>query len=950
MSAAAAKPATQPAAKPTSPPFRYPVNPDTDSGELLKLLGFLLAEEELKVTRFNGNGKDWHKILYIARDYCGDDAGPLVVGWSAGDPAYKEKDIAREWWRLFNKGVVKADTNADIKSLLAMAKPAGAAEGYWRQWLKSHDFKRTDQGVIEHKTGDLPEATQAMVKRGHDILERYPNPKTGSDKPTQSASETLRDALKVWAVAAPADQTNPYLASKQLAAADGLRQASGFGTAQGLGVCLQVPYFNGQGETINLQQVAPGDGRKRFLEGVSVPNGSYATVTGCPLRGGEQVVTISEGIGDALSISQACSDFSEPPRAVVAGMLCRMVGAIHRVRELCPGATILVCADLDKAGGMADEAAILSACTQARAAAILPRFEGRVDKEKPDFADLRQIEGDSALRKQIREGLELALKAKEQGSLLAPAGEPAGEQEAEEAEELSEFDKIMANMGYVMSAMPIIQIEVTTKSWRRSSDNPNAPRRRRKSAEFKQQYAAPVQGYYAPHRIMVEGPGGEAVQKKIYDVWFNSQMRKSYRGLVFLPEGGKVSPAVDGNKALPEPDEDGNLNMFIGTAVAPIKGDCQLILDHLKRVWCADNEELYDYVIKWIAYMFQYPEEQGHTTLSVRGGQGSGKGIITENLLAEIWGVGTHAKIVTQPKDVTAQFNKEMATSIFVSINEGVFSGDKSVAGDLKAKITDAYMKVEPKNVDSYMAANCMHIIITSNYDWIVPVELGDRRYVTLETKIDHITDHIILDESGKTDEARAKARAKYEREKAKAKERYDTALADCIDNGGREAFLHEMLHINLKGFNPRVIPECGTATRFESLMKSLDPVQQWWYQELMLGEISALTEYRLRRDQNDIPETYRQDWEAKEIKVRKDIILERFTKYLRDSWQNRKMEDLPSITRKLKEVCPELISDGKLDGYMVSWNEQRPRCYVFPSLKACRTAFEEVVRWKIEW
>ena len=124
----------------------------------------------------------------------------------------------------------------------------------------------------------------------------------------------------------------------------------------------------------------------------------------------------------------------------------------------------------------------------------------------------------------------------------------------------------------------------------------------------------------------------------------------------------------------------------------------------------------------------------------------------------------------------------------------------------------------------------------------------------------------------------------------------------------------------------------------------------------MMLGEISELTEYKRQDSKYEPINTYKQDWEKGEIRVRKNVVLDRFTKFLRDRWQNRKLEDLPSLSRKLKQACPKLVTTNRLlaaNPNMLNYDEKAsnpPTCYSFPSLGECREGFEGMIKGKIDW
>lgn len=887
--------------KPSKSPRVPAVNFESDPSELLNLAAILLSN--LDVTAFRNRREDWRNIGIALKVSCGADAYQVWRAWSEQDPlAVGDTDLEQQWTSLPDR----QGTGINFSTILYFGKPA-IGKLSWPQWLQQQGFSRDPRGVIE-LTGELPDAAAELLTGEH----RAPAQTT----PKDSAAEVTRKSAEMWSRAKPATSQNAYIASKGLAADCELRELPrGEGSGYQLpGPVLLLPYFGAAGEFRHVQQIAAGKGNKRFLSGEhGYTKGTYGGLAG-PLTGDEGAVIVVEGVGHAMAIEVAQGGVLDPtPTPIVAGSKHAMSDTAKLARELCPGALILIAADLDSRGNIAEETKLKDTAQQIGAAVIGPRFEGDWDYEKsqPDFCDIYQFMGAPELREQIREGLELARKAKEQGSLLAPAGEQEPDLRA----------KIMAERGIIDAEKPIIKIDI--------SSLPMTSGKVLKIAKYKVTTTERAKTYYKNQKVQTFDHKGHPVYSDLFDVWLEELDRKTYEGASFFPYAGKLSPAVTGDKTLPDPDEDGKLNMFMGMTIKPVKGDCQPILNHIRWVWCHNDDALYDYTIKWMARMFQYPGEPGHTTLCVQGDQGQGKGQITD-ILRDAWGPGIHSLVATSGEQITAKFNASMATAIFVCLNEAVFSADKKLAGRLKAMITDEVLQVEPKFMDSYTAANCMHFIFTSNYDWIAPVELGDRRYVTLETTLDHIL------KGCKTDEERAKTKRKYFND-----------LTKCKKNGGEEAFIHYLLNLDLKGYNPREIPECNSAKRFEAVMRSLDQILQWWYGELAAGNASSL-----------VVES-RQDWEkpAKgEIRVGKKTAEESFKRFLRERWQNRKMEDTPVLHRLLKKACPGMRTDQKLEKHQLTPDEALasgaglPRCYTFPSLGECRKGFEGMLGMRIDW
>ena len=59
--------------------------------------------------------------------------------------------------------------------------------------------------------------------------------------------------------------------------------------------------------------------------------------------------------------------------------------------------------------------------------------------------------------------------------------------------------------------------------------------------------------------------------------------------------------------------------------------------------------------------------------------------------------------------------------------------GAKKTKNSLKTKITDDEIVVHEKFLESYTIPNLMNLIIASNEEHVVNVDIGQRRYMTLD-------------------------------------------------------------------------------------------------------------------------------------------------------------------------------------------------------------------------
>ena len=269
-----------------------------------------------------------------------------------------------------------------------------------------------------------------------------------------------------------------------------------------------------------------------------------------------------------------------------------------------------------------------------------------------------------------------------------------------------------------------------------------------------------IEQYKKHHKdqtILVKRDGKvKAINK--YSLWEQSPHHNKFDNIVFAPNNelfktGETSTIQQG----------GVYNLWQGFIADPDKAkNCEQILWHLKHVWCSDETQTYEYVLKWFAELFQNPGYVGEKFLSLNSTQGAGKNIITDQLVGAL--LGAHAYTTGRKRDLVGNFNAHTQVNVFTCINEAFFAGDKEEGNFIKTLI-DPMKQVEKKGIDSESDVNRTKYIFASNSEWANSVEANERRFVY--PKLSN----------------RKAGDANYFKE-----------LGMEIENGGREAFLDFML------------------------------------------------------------------------------------------------------------------------------------------------------------
>jgi hypothetical protein len=263
--------------------------------------------------------------------------------------------------------------------------------------------------------------------------------------------------------------------------------------------------------------------------------------------------------------------------------------------------------------------------------------------------------------------------------------------------------------------------------------------------------------------------GGRRVPLGKY--WLAHPNRRQYEGLVFAPDR----------------DVDGYYNFWQGFAVEPRPGDCSKFKAHLLDNVCSGNQTYYDWLFGFFADIFQNPGDKKGSAVALKGKEGVGKTIV-----GAIFGslLGPHYRLVAEPRYVTGRFNSHVVQILLLHADEAFWAGDRSGVGKLNDMVTGKQHPIEFKGKEAIWVDNHLRIFTTGDNDWIVPAGFDARRWFVLTVGDEHREDHD-----------------------------YFAAIDEEMNNGGREALLHELLHFDLSGINLRSVPK--TTALFEQKEKT---------------------------------------------------------------------------------------------------------------------------------
>ncbi len=156
-----------------------------------------------------------------------------------------------------------------------------------------------------------------------------------------------------------------------------------------------------------------------------------------------------------------------------------------------------------------------------------------------------------------------------------------------------------------------------------------------------------------------------------------------------------------------------------------------VILNHIK-ILCNHDIPVYDYFIKWIAQMIQYPAEKTIMPTFISA-EGAGKGTMFR-LFEKMLGRDKVFETTNPARDVWGDFNGIMTTCYLVNINELSKRDTVEAEGKIKGLITDNSLTINQKGVAQYKIKSYHRFIATTNKEEPINSTVGDRRNLIIRS------------------------------------------------------------------------------------------------------------------------------------------------------------------------------------------------------------------------
>jgi putative DNA primase/helicase len=180
-------------------------------------------------------------------------------------------------------------------------------------------------------------------------------------------------------------------------------------------------------------------------------------------------------------------------------------------------------------------------------------------------------------------------------------------------------------------------------------------------------------------------------------------------------------------------DERIKCNLWGGWPTVPAAGTCEVLLELLHYLCSMEDNarDVYQWVLKWLAYPIQHPGAKMRTALVLHGPQGAGKNFFFETVMAIY---GDYGRVVDQSA-IEDKFNDWVSRKLFLIADEVVARAELfHTKNKLKGLITGEWIRVNPKNIAAHDERNHVNIVFLSNERQPLVLEKDDRRYTVIWT------------------------------------------------------------------------------------------------------------------------------------------------------------------------------------------------------------------------
>ena len=178
---------------------------------------------------------------------------------------------------------------------------------------------------------------------------------------------------------------------------------------------------------------------------------------------------------------------------------------------------------------------------------------------------------------------------------------------------------------------------------------------------------------------------------------------------------------------------DGHINLWFDFPFANIldvykyKGDEVDKILNLIRILCNNEDKQFDYFMKWLAHMFQFPADKLGIFHILVSEEGCGKGTYCK-LMKKLVGDAKYLETSQPESHVWGKFNFLMANAYFVYINEFGKKNQTDAEGRIKNILTDETMVIKGEGDKPFTIQSVHSFMGSTNNPDPTNTKKGDRR------------------------------------------------------------------------------------------------------------------------------------------------------------------------------------------------------------------------------
>jgi hypothetical protein len=158
--------------------------------------------------------------------------------------------------------------------------------------------------------------------------------------------------------------------------------------------------------------------------------------------------------------------------------------------------------------------------------------------------------------------------------------------------------------------------------------------------------------------------------------------------------------------------------------------EAEFVKDHIRNIICGGDDSAYQYQIKWIAHILQYPDRKPGVAIYAHSEvQGTGKSLVFEQLIPNI--LGKENTISFSNKDQLGEkFNSWLFETIYAVLSENNFYDNTE---NIKSWITEIDQSRRDMGVKSENDKSFTRFVICTNKETSFHFDESERRMFVLE-------------------------------------------------------------------------------------------------------------------------------------------------------------------------------------------------------------------------